>query len=286
MKDDEGTRMEAERIDNQREGAMPEREAEILTAIIEEYVQTAQPIASGHLALEQEWGLSAATIRTVMNRLEEAGDLHSPHTSAGRGPTDRAYRWYVTRSMEKRERLVPSRREREILGRRMGEEPVQPERVREVGQLLADLVHLAALSRLGGSTQIYGLAHIFRQPEYQLSERAERLAEVIDRVEELTRELPDRDDLQVYIGRETPLGKVADYSLVVRKFETPWGPALLGVMGPTRMPYPRVIGLLNYMNELIQPLSVSGGVRSPMVSSDGDRVGSRLEKEDGDGQKE
>jgi len=72
-----------------------ERERLVLGAVIETYVQTAEPAASRTIAKRFGLGLSAATIRNTMSDLEEKGFLYHPHTSAGRIPTDLAYRMYV-----------------------------------------------------------------------------------------------------------------------------------------------------------------------------------------------
>jgi heat-inducible transcriptional repressor len=74
---------------------LSERERLVLGAVIETYVQTAEPAASRTIAKRFGLGLSAATIRNTMSDLEEKGFLYHPHTSAGRIPTDRAYRMYV-----------------------------------------------------------------------------------------------------------------------------------------------------------------------------------------------
>lgn len=74
---------------------LTERERVVLGAVIETYVQTAEPAASRTIAKRFGLGLSAATIRNAMSDLEEKGYLYHPHTSAGRIPTDRAYRMYV-----------------------------------------------------------------------------------------------------------------------------------------------------------------------------------------------
>ena len=72
-----------------------EREREILTAIVDSFISTGEPVASGALARKSAQGLSSATIRNVMADLAEAGFLEQPHTSAGRVPTALAYRYYV-----------------------------------------------------------------------------------------------------------------------------------------------------------------------------------------------
>lgn len=78
---------------------LTERERQVLGAVIETYVQTAEPAASRTIAKRFGLGLSAATIRNTMSDLEEKGYLYHPHTSAGRIPTDRAYRMYVDAMM-------------------------------------------------------------------------------------------------------------------------------------------------------------------------------------------
>ncbi|HEY8168469.1 MAG TPA: heat-inducible transcriptional repressor HrcA [Candidatus Limnocylindrales bacterium] len=78
-----------------RPGPLDPRSAAILRAIIEEYVATAQPVASQALVVKYHLDVSSATVRNVMAELERAGYLRSPHTSAGRVPTDAGYRLYV-----------------------------------------------------------------------------------------------------------------------------------------------------------------------------------------------
>jgi heat-inducible transcriptional repressor len=74
---------------------LTERRAAILRLIIGDYVQTAQPIGSEALVQRHKIELSSATIRNEMARLEEEGYIHHPHTSAGRVPSDKGYRYFV-----------------------------------------------------------------------------------------------------------------------------------------------------------------------------------------------
>ncbi len=76
-------------------GQIGNREREILTAIVESYIASGEPVGSRTLARINREGLSPATIRNVMSDLSEAGFLEQPHTSAGRIPTAEAYRYYV-----------------------------------------------------------------------------------------------------------------------------------------------------------------------------------------------
>src|SRR2546430_17053358 len=74
---------------------LTDRERQVLEAVIETYVQTAEPAGSRTIAKHYQLGLSPATIRNTMSDLEEKGYLYHPHTSAGRIPTHPAYRVYV-----------------------------------------------------------------------------------------------------------------------------------------------------------------------------------------------
>src|SRR5882757_3992067 len=72
---------------------LDERKAAILRAVVEEYIETAQPVGSGHIA--PAVNVSSATVRNDMVALEHEGYLRQPHTSAGRVPTDKGYRYFV-----------------------------------------------------------------------------------------------------------------------------------------------------------------------------------------------
>lgn len=76
-----------------------ERKRKILNTIIDEYISSAEPIGSRHIAKRADLGLSSATIRNEMADLEEMGYLEQPHTSAGRIPSDKGYRFYVNELM-------------------------------------------------------------------------------------------------------------------------------------------------------------------------------------------
>lgn len=86
---------------------LTERKLKILQAIISDYVKSAEPVGSRTLSKKFDLGISPATIRNEMSDLEELGYLTHPHTSAGRVPSDKAYRLYVNHLMEKHE-LTPT----------------------------------------------------------------------------------------------------------------------------------------------------------------------------------
>src|SRR5262245_29723007 len=84
--------------EKEREGSaseLSEREVRVLDAVVRTYVDTAEPAGSRTVSRKFELGVSPATVRNTMSDLEDKGYLYHPHASAGRVPTDRAYRFFV-----------------------------------------------------------------------------------------------------------------------------------------------------------------------------------------------
>lgn len=118
---------------------MKERYREILKAIIHDYVTTAEPVGSRTISKKYSFSLSPATIRNIMADLEEMGYLSQPHTSAGRVPTDRGYRYYVDTLMEPKRltKTEEDRIERQVRGLQSEVE----ELMRETSRILSTLSH-------------------------------------------------------------------------------------------------------------------------------------------------
>lgn len=123
--------------------SLDDRKNKVLQAIIDDYVATAEPVGSRTIARKYQLGVSPATIRNEMSDLEELGYLEQPHTSAGRVPSDRGYRYYVDCLMESRS-LAPG--DEEVI-RRTFERKVREidTLVRETARLLAETTHLTAV---------------------------------------------------------------------------------------------------------------------------------------------
>lgn len=81
---------------------LPQRSGRILATVVREYIHSGEPVASVVVARRGALGVSSATVRSVLARLEEQGFVRQPHTSAGRVPTDRGYRFYVDLLLENR----------------------------------------------------------------------------------------------------------------------------------------------------------------------------------------
>ncbi len=124
------------------ESILDERCRQILTAVIAEYLETAEPVGSRAVSRRHGLGLSPATIRNAMADLEEMGYLHQPHTSAGRVPTDKAFRLYVDSGLGDLE--LP-----ESEARQLRQHYTRPQG--GVEQLMEQTsFHLSALSRMTG----------------------------------------------------------------------------------------------------------------------------------------
>ncbi len=120
-----------------------DRKSRILQAIIEDYVATAEPVGSRTIARRYHLGVSPATIRNEMSDLEELGFLEQPHTSAGRVPSDRGYRYYVDCLMGHSD-VGP--REEEVI-RRTFERKIREIDIlmRETARLLSDTTHYTSV---------------------------------------------------------------------------------------------------------------------------------------------
>ena len=119
--------------------SLSDREIRVLEAVIQVYIETAEPAGSQTVAQRFPIGVSSATIRNTMSELEEKGFLYHPHTSAGRIPTDLAYRWYVDNLI----RLAPpSREDQRTLHAELGPSRSALEAIlRRAAQVLGVLTH-------------------------------------------------------------------------------------------------------------------------------------------------
>ncbi len=111
-----------------------EREREVLRAVVREYISSGDPVGSSHLARKAEFDVSAATMRNVLSDLEELGFIEKPHTSAGRVPTEKGYRFYVDTLVRMKD---PAPKERELIEQNLaGATATLEERFQEASKML------------------------------------------------------------------------------------------------------------------------------------------------------
>lgn len=123
---------------------LSERKLKILQAIIGDYVKSAEPVGSRTLSKNYDLGISPATIRNEMSDLEEMGYLTHPHTSAGRVPSDKAYRLYVNTLMEKKEL---SQEEKNIIAESLKSNVNEfDETIKHAAQILSNITNLTSFA--------------------------------------------------------------------------------------------------------------------------------------------
>ena len=121
-----------------------ERKLRILQAIISDFIYSAEPIGSRTLSKKYDMGISPATIRNEMSDLEEMGFLTHPHTSAGRVPSDKAYRLYVDNLMQKYE--IPEEAKKRI-SERLTSSVIELEKtIQHATKLLSELTNLTSFA--------------------------------------------------------------------------------------------------------------------------------------------
>jgi len=221
---------------------MTERQALILSAIVEEYAEVASPVGSNILA--KLFGVSSATIRADMVELERTGYVYQPHTSSGRVPTDKGYRFYVNNSTTNAD-VSKERRAERALTARVGGGGLPEQTIRNAVDTLVELTQNLGLATIGHQMYMSGLSNLFDQPEFLDNSQVQQVARLLDNLEPWLIEAAPNEPLSVYIGAENPIGRSAGCSLIISKFRSPYSDkSYVGVLGPTRQSYRDVIALV------------------------------------------
>lgn len=240
------------------------RQTQILVAIIEQYAEVASPV--GSVTLAKLFGVSSATIRAEMAKLEEFGFITQPHTSAGRIPTDKGYRFYVNRLSEQQESerfLLNANNSRDnftrstqaISLRIQSQKARADQAIRSAVDSLVKLTGNLGLATIGDQLYINGIYNLFSQPEFESGEAVQSVAQLLDNLEPWLREVSPNEPLNVYIGSENPIGKSSGASLIISKFRSPFSEnSYIGVLGPTRQSYGKVIRLVRHTGEFLEEI--------------------------------
>lgn len=241
------------------------RQTQILVAIIEQYAEVASPV--GSVTLAKLFNVSSATIRSEMAKLEDLGLIMQPHTSAGRIPTDKGYRFYVNRltaqSEGEDEQILLNannskdslRGFRAISSRVSAQNDRADHAIRSAVDSLVELTGNLGLATIGDQLYINGIYNLFSQPEFESGEAVQSVAQLLDNLEPWLREVTPNEPLNVYIGSENPIGKSSGASLIISKFESPFSEnSYIGVLGPTRQNYGKVVRLVQKTGELLEEI--------------------------------
>ena len=227
-----------------------ERQRQILCQIIEEYAETASPL--GSVTMAKLFNVSSATVRAEMARLEALGLIAQPHTSAGRVPTDAGYRFYVNHLDGVTEDSVLERGTHAIEVR-VSSQSQADAAIRRAVDSLVELTGNLGLATIGGQLYLSGISQLFTQPEFVDTRRVQAVAKLLDNLEPWLREAAPGEPLNIFIGQENPIGRNSEVSLIISTFRSPFSDrSYIGVLGPTRQNYSRVMSLVKYTGKMLE----------------------------------
>ena len=234
---------------------MTERQRSILAAIIEQHAEIAAPV--GSVMLAKLFGVSSATIRSEMARLEEMGYIVQPHTSAGRIPTDAGYRFYVNSLNEVHANEVPGllsdRSARAIEARVQNHSDHADRAIRGAVDSLVELTQNLGIATIGDELYMSGIGNLFSQPEFLHGDHVQAVARLLDNLEPWLREAKPNEPLNVYIGAENPIGKASGATLIISRFRSPYSDSsYIGVLGPTRQSYDKEMRLVRHAGAMLE----------------------------------
>ncbi len=228
----------------------------ILEIVIREYIDLAEPVSSRHIEENYELGVSPATIRNDLKKLVEEGYLEQPHSSAGRVPSDKGYRYFVNKILGKR---PPPRQQIKEKVQRMERRMKDEIRfLRELTCLLAGLSSSLTYSYLTDKDLYWkeGFEETLLYPEF---EDIERLHSFLDLTKKFEKQLQKRfsnkienNEIKVYIGKENPF-QIKDFSILISKCRLSKDrQAIVALLGPKRMAYDKNISLINSLVKLLE----------------------------------
>lgn len=219
---------------------MNTRQAKLLSAIIENFIETAIPVGSHHILEGGLFPVSGATIRNEMRVLGEEGLIEQPHTSAGRVPTVQGYRMYVQEFMN------PTAHEKAVRAKfnTLREQYFQHkdrERVYEAIALLSGMTPNVSFATVPHRERVIylGLSNAMRLPEFAgnpsfvsgiVEVLEKKLADLIDKVA-LT------NKVQYYIGEKNLCKEFESCSMLVTEYSVRGEKGAVGILGPMRMDY-------------------------------------------------
>ena len=230
---------------------MTSRQEAILRSVVEQYAEVASPVGSS--LLSKVFGVSSATIRAEMAELERLGFIEQPHTSAGRVPTDKGYRYYVNHVTASEETDAPASRAEKALSARANGGGVPERVIRNTVDTLVELTHNLGIATIGNQLYMSGLSNLFGQPEFMHPGQVQEVARLLDNLEPWLREAAPNEALSVYIGAENPIGRNSGCSLIISKFRSPFSDrSFIGVLGPTRQSYRDVMNLVEHAGKSLE----------------------------------
>lgn len=237
---------------------LTQRQRQILKHLIEEYMNTAEPIGSETLEKKYNLGASPATLRNEMVKLTNVGFLKKSHTSAGRTPTPTGLKFYVHELMKEQELSVA---EEVAVKEKIWDYRNEFEKlIREATRNLAARTKNLALSATEeGDIYSAGTCNILEMPEFYDIDVTRTLLALLDQSNYFTKlieKFTDDEDIHVLVGDD--LGDVyTSYGFVFSPFHAGTHQGVIGILGPARLNYPYVIPTVRYFSDLIEEITQS-----------------------------
>ena len=237
---------------------LTQRQIEILKAIVEEYIETAEPVGSETLEKKHNLIASPATIRNEMVRLSNLGYIKKPHSSSGRIPTSMGMKFYVRQLMKEKELSVV---EEVALKEKVWDYREKTQQfLRETAKLLAGHTHALAIATTNqGDFYCAGYANILDMPEFYDIDATKTLLTAMDEydyVRGIFENVKDDEDIHILIGEELGQPMRGPYGVVFTHFTTPSNiSGDIAVIGPVRLNYMRVVPAVRYFGDLIESIA-------------------------------
>lgn len=232
------------------------RQIQILRAVIEEFINTAEPVGSETIDKKYSIGVSPATIRNEMVYLEKQGYLKKSHSSAGRLPTSLAMKLYVNELMKERELSVAdevSAKEKIWNSRKEMDELLY-----QMTRVLADKSKALCVTVLDDERMFQsGYANLLQMPEFfdiTVMRNVLQLSEEVKLLEELFESGTSENLVHVIYGPEMGNIHLEPVGMIHMSFEIDQKKVHVGVLGSSRFDYPYVIPVMKYLRGLIREI--------------------------------
>ena len=227
---------------------LKDRQKDILGWVVREYTKTSRPVASNEIASEFRLTISPATIRNEMLELDHLGYLNQPHTSAGRIPTDRGYRFFIDNLLE--ETPLTSQKRNSI--KEAFDEEDEDKFTRELARLAANITCNLTLCGLKEILYKRGFSRLLEEPEFGSQKMVRSLGRLLDRLDDdlryFTEDL-DESGEAVFVGQENPLKEGRELSMIITEWNHPGGfDGFLVLVGPKRMDYQKNLAFIRYLH--------------------------------------
>jgi heat-inducible transcriptional repressor len=238
--------------------ALTARQTKILKSLIDEYIDTAEPVGSEALEKKYNLGVSPATVRNEMAVLIKNGYLRQPHTSAGRVPTPKAMKFYIDQLMEEKKMSVADevKTKEEVWDARDNIYDLMDEATHALAERTRSLA-IASLDE--GKVWHSGYANIFLQPEFSDIEMSASLFSMIEEVSRLQdlffNRMTGSSPIEVIFGEELGWPHLNYIGVCGTRLKLGDREGALAVVGPSRLQYPVVIPVLRYFRNLIQEIA-------------------------------